>query len=393
MKKLYVTILAVLLLSASAWAQVTLRSTTLSAAIDKDQTVFTVASGTGITAGMTAFVDREAMRITSISTATLTVTRGREGTRNNSHASGTTIYVDLNEYFSTYDRSGSCTSTSEVVLPVVNVKTGDIFQCTSSLWVVINGPATTATGLTALGPNAAGTIDVGSLDTAFRTPYFTTDMNFEGATANAIETILRVTDPTVGDSVLTVPDTASVADTFAMVTLAQTLANKTLTTPVIGAATGTSLDLTGTLDVGVAGTTVGSVAMHNATSGTITLQPTTGALGTVAATFPAASITVSGAVGQFCGTTTTCAATDISTTLKVVVGNVALVSASPSTAAITGISPAFTGAGTYSCALSNATTVANTASVLTAGYVSGSAFTITGPNTVTDVIRYVCVGY
>lgn len=63
----------------------------------------------------------------------------------------------------------------------------------------------------------------------------------------------------------------------------------TLVTPVLGAATGTSIDLTSTIDVGVAGTTVGSVLMHNATSGTITLSPVTGALGTVTVSVPAAT--------------------------------------------------------------------------------------------------------
>lgn len=71
-----------------------------------------------------------------------------------------------------------------------------------------------------------------------------------------------------------------------------TLTGATLVTPNIGAATGTSLDLTGSLDVGVAGTTVGTVVMNNATSGTITLSPATGALGTVTATLPAATGTV-----------------------------------------------------------------------------------------------------
>lgn len=109
-------------------------------------------------------------------------------------------------------------------------------------------------------------------------------------------------------------------------------------------------------------------------------------------TFPAAAITVPGTVSQDCGTTTTCAHTATSTTLKVVTGSTALVSGSPSTAAVTGLSPAFTSSSTYHCEISNATTVANTASVLAAGYVSGSAFTITGPDTVTDVVHFVCIG-
>lgn len=43
----------------------------------------------------------------------------------------------------------------------------------------------------------------------------------------------------------------------------------------------------GTLSLGVAGTTVGAVALRNATSGDITLSPVTGALGTIAISVPA----------------------------------------------------------------------------------------------------------
>lgn len=46
--------------------------------------------------------------------------------------------------------------------------------------------------------------------------------------------------------------------------------------------------------LGVAGTTVGSIGFQNATSGTITLQPVTGALGTVTLSLPAATDTLVG---------------------------------------------------------------------------------------------------
>lgn len=46
--------------------------------------------------------------------------------------------------------------------------------------------------------------------------------------------------------------------------------------------------------LGVAGSSVGAVAMNNATSGTITLQPVTGALGTVTVSLPAATDTLVG---------------------------------------------------------------------------------------------------
>lgn len=51
---------------------------------------------------------------------------------------------------------------------------------------------------------------------------------------------------------------------------------------------------TSSLQLGVAGTSVGSVAFRNATSGTVTLLPVTGALGTVSLSLPAATDTLVG---------------------------------------------------------------------------------------------------
>lgn len=110
-------------------------------------------------------------------------------------------------------------------------------------------------------------------------------------------------------------------------------------------------------------------------------------------TFPDASITVSGATATDCGTSAgACSTTTTSATLKIVSGTATSTSASPSTVAITGM-PAFTSTATYKCFASNATTAANVFSVLTAGYVSTTAVTFTGPNTLTDVIRWTCIGY
>jgi len=110
-------------------------------------------------------------------------------------------------------------------------------------------------------------------------------------------------------------------------------------------------------------------------------------------TLPDASITVSGAVAQTCGSTAACGATNISSTLKVVQGIGLLVSNTPSTFQVTGMSPAFTSASSYTCTAQDVTTIATNIGVLTAGYVSGSAVTFTGPNTNTDTFRYTCIGY
>ena len=93
---------------------------------------------------------------------------------------------------------------------------------------------------------------------------------------------------------------------------------------------------------------------------------------------------------QFCGTTTTCSHT-AETSPKIVFGSAALVSGAPSTAAVTGISPAFTATADYVCTVT-AQSAAATA-LLSVSNVSSSAFTITGPATVSTVINYVCVGF
>lgn len=93
---------------------------------------------------------------------------------------------------------------------------------------------------------------------------------------------------------------------------------------------------------------------------------------------------------QDCGTTGTCAATNISSTLKIVKGSVALSTGTPSTAAVTGFSPAFSSSSSFVCNVSNATSA--TGNLLKVVNDSSSAITITGPATVTDVVNYICVG-
>lgn len=98
------------------------------------------------------------------------------------------------------------------------------------------------------------------------------------------------------------------------------------------------------------------------------------------------------ASGQYCGSTGTCSHSAIGT-VKVVQGSGTLVTGTPSVFAVTGMSPAFTGATTYTCVAQDTTTIAVNIGVLTAGYVSSSAVTFTGPNSNTDTFNYTCVGY
>lgn len=96
------------------------------------------------------------------------------------------------------------------------------------------------------------------------------------------------------------------------------------------------------------------------------------------------------AIAQDCGTTTTCAATAITATLKIVKGSVPLSSGAPSTATVTGFSPAFTSSSSFVCTVTEASSA--TGNLLKVVNASASSITITGPATVTDVINYICIG-
>ncbi len=245
-----------------------------------------------------------------------------------------------------------------------------------------------------------------------------------------------------------------------------------------------------TVGLGVSGTSAGTLIVNNATSGAITVSPPTGALGSVAITWPSATgtlatttqafpVTVTGGVSgaipcftsttteaagtlltanvlpkgggagvcpsnslitdngttatytgtggysapvltstvatgtaplvvtstttvpnltlsnhpkeQFCGTTSACSAT-AETSPKIVFGSAPLVTGTPSTVTISGISPAFTATADYVCTVSAPGASAATA-LLGVTNVSASSFTITGPTSVTTVISYICVGF
>ena len=108
--------------------------------------------------------------------------------------------------------------------------------------------------------------------------------------------------------------------------------------------------------------------------------------GTAGGTLTAGNI----AAMQSCGTTSTCSATAIATGARIVYGSAPLVSGTPSTVTISGISPAFTSNTSYKCTMSDQTGVATALFSIT--YVSGSSFTITGGTALTDTVGYICAG-
>jgi hypothetical protein len=93
---------------------------------------------------------------------------------------------------------------------------------------------------------------------------------------------------------------------------------------------------------------------------------------------------------QYCGTTSACSATAQLLT-RIVYGSAALVTGTPSSVTISGISPAFTSATSYRCTATEQGSSITTP-VTISSYVSSSSFTISGGATDTDIVSYVCVG-
>lgn len=91
------------------------------------------------------------------------------------------------------------------------------------------------------------TTATGKTNTGFVTVLGKTSGGLKITTADATAQTVTVTAAaqTTGASTLTIPDQAGVSSSFVLTTLAQTLTNKTLTAPVLGVATGTSLATSG----------------------------------------------------------------------------------------------------------------------------------------------------
>lgn len=172
LKKLSVFLLGFVLLAAFASAQTTFPSTTLSAALDSSSKLVKLTSTTGLAAPSNQIaegpgnpsgtgtylllVDKEVMRVQSVSGSWVTVSRGYAGTKHASHASGATVWSGSASYFATEDPSGSCTLVNLTVNPVVTLK-GNVWYCSDSVWTRSNMTdydtakylGTAATGVTA----------------------------------------------------------------------------------------------------------------------------------------------------------------------------------------------------------------------------------------------------
>lgn len=157
-KMLHILTLAAVLLTVfplDSFSQSTPTSTTLSAAMDDRATRFIVASATGFVASTGTldygvFVDREFMRITAVSSTTITVQRGQANTNQTSHRSGARVWVgrysnsvipgSAGGPFVQSALRGSCTASGYSFLPVIQVNANAtdgqaMYNCNNGQWL------------------------------------------------------------------------------------------------------------------------------------------------------------------------------------------------------------------------------------------------------------------
>ena len=121
------------------------------------------------------------------------------------------------------DRSILTTDTLETFRTTYNSTAGDVGDITS----LLNATGTIASSTDIVEAVVAMNTEIAALKAG--TSIFETKIVFEGATDDAHETTLIVTDPTA-DRTITLPDASG---TIVTTTATQTLTNKTLTSPII----------------------------------------------------------------------------------------------------------------------------------------------------------------
>jgi len=171
MKKLFALLAFALLLSAPLFGQGGVNSivaTYTSAAMTLDDSIVKVNSATGISvspATILYVVDvgnprGEAMKVTAVSSTTITVSRGQSGTSITPHASGAMVLLGRPDWFYTRDPLGKCTAASTHANPWVNIASGNQWLCSTitGTWVAGFGNHSVAPKDTTAVASAAGAV-------------------------------------------------------------------------------------------------------------------------------------------------------------------------------------------------------------------------------------------
>jgi hypothetical protein len=343
------------------------QQSTLTSAITAGTTSITVVSGTALLGGVTIPAGRtftlvldpdtaleEIVDATAVSTNTFTITRAIDGSSAQEHSAGAVVrhmaigrdYRDANLHTqasaSYNDGAGNAQSMHGIASGEGDV-VGTLKAQTLTQKIL--------TSPTISDPTITGTASAGAV------------LVFEGTTADNNETTLTVVDPTQ-DNTITLPNTTGIVviDTFA-----QTLTNKTLTSPTISG----SPTITGLSSAGMISTSATPKDYVDSILGSATAAATSAASAATSATSAATSATSASNSASAASTSATSAAasaTAASTSATSAAASATAASTSASSAstsassALTSANSASTSASSASTSASSALTSANSAS-------------------------------
>lgn len=339
------------------------QQTTLTSAVTAGASTMVVQSGTALMGGQsipagttfTIVLDpdtaiEEIVDATAVSTNTLSITRGIDGSSAQAHSAGAVVrhmaigrdYREANAHVEASTGVHGISNSSSVVGTI------DTQTLTNK---TLTAPTITNPSISGAGVDAS--------------------IVFEGATPDAFETTLTVVDPTQ-DNTITMPNTTG---TVVIATAVQTLTNKTLTSPTISG----SPVITGLSSAGMSASSATPKDYVDSILGSATSAATSAASAATSATSAATSATSAAASAVAAASSATTSAT--SATAAATSATSAAASATAAATSATSASNSATAAATSATsAAASATTAANSVATI-AGYATSAANSATAAAT------------
>jgi hypothetical protein len=340
------------------------QQTTLTSAVTAGASSMVVVSGTALLGGVTIpagttftiVVDpdtalEEIVDATAVSTNTFTITRAIDGSSAQAHSAGAVVrhmaigrdYREANTHIEASTGVHGISNSSSVVGTI------DTQTLTNK---TLTAPTITNPSISGAGVDAS--------------------IVFEGATADAYETTLTVTDPTQ-DNTITLPNTTG---TVVIATATQTLTNKTLTSPTISG----SPVITGLSSAGMSTSSAAPKDYVDSILGSATAASTSATSAAASATAAATSATSAAASATASATSATASATS---------ATAAATSATSAAASATAAATSATSSATSAtAAATSATSAAASATAAATSATSAAASAVTAANSVATIAGY-----